>query len=983
MEPERWRDVERLYHQALEHAEGERGAFLLDVCAGDEALRQTVESLLSAHQETDAFLEIPALQLAARALAEGAPVREGEATLLAHLRAALADRYAIERKLGQGGMATVYLAQDLKHNRPVALKVFRPELAAPLVSDRFLREVRITARLNHPHILPLLDSGEADGFVYYTMPYVEGASLRDRLEREQQLPLDDAIQIAREVADALSYAHSHDFVHRDIKPENILLESGHAVVADFGIARAITAAGGDRLTEAGIAVGTPMYMSPEQGAGSEEVNGRSDLYSLGCVLYEMLAGHPPFTGRSAQEVLARHSMDAVPRITAARPTVPVAVERAIEAALAKSPADRFATANRFAHALGAGTQLPAGRGVVGWGRPLRRLALGATVVVGILGVVVVAAILARRHGAGDIGAGSSVVVMPFENRTAVTELDPLGTVVAEWVTQGLTELPFLTVLDTRGAQAAARRLGAAATPGAVRRETGAGVVVAGSYVLQGDSLQFQAQISSTTEGSILLSIAGVTAPRNQPMAGVEALRQRVLAAFASLHNKDVSGFQTVLAQPPVYAAYRDYVEGLEVYMATPSSDFAEAARRFQQAATLDPTFLTARIWTAQSGMLAGMYEMDEAWARRADSLISGLRLLRDHLAPFDRARLDFVVALRAGDILERYRATLRLVDAAPGSVDARREVALAALGALRPREALKRLEDLDLKSGLMRGWEGDYWYFTSSAHQLLGEHKEELASIRRARQFYPAEPFMLFDELRALAALGRIAEVDSMASAELPGSGHADLIAFAIAGELMAHGHPETAQRLARYASDHPGEPPPSEPVAAREWLYDHLALQASMGIPWCYVADRVRTGSVAQRARDEWVHSRTEIALLLGDAETATRRAAQLRDPDAHGPLLARILAAQGKVGAARAALEHWEARMLQALGTLRGLELDRASVLVRIGDIDRALKVLSEGIGRRAFPNSTTSWDGHAYPDLAPLFSDPRFQALIKPRG
>ena len=984
MKPERWPDVERLYHQALERAEGERGAFLQDACAGDAALRQAVESLLSAHQEAAAFLEIPALELAARALAEATPVREEEANLLARLRAALADRYAIERKLGQGGMATVYLAQDLKHNRPVALKVLRPELAATLGSDRFLREARITARLNHPHILPLLDSGAADGFVYYTMPYVEGESLRARLEREQQLPLDDAIQIAREVADALHYAHSHDFVHRDIKPENILLESGHAVVADFGIARAMTAAGGDRLTETGIAVGTPMYMSPEQGAGSQEVNGRSDLYSLGCVLYEMLAGHPPFSGRSAQEVLARHSMDAVPRITAARPTVPVAVERVILAALAKSPADRFATAQRFAEALGAGAPIPAGRAGSGWGSP-RRLALGAVVVVGIVGVVVGTAILARRHGAGDTETGSPVVVMPFENRTAVTELDPLGTVVAEWVTQGLTELPFLTVLDTHGAQAAARRLGAAATPEAVRRETGAGVVVAGSYVLLGDSLEFQAQISSTTAGSILLSIADVTAPRDQPMAGVEALRQRVLAAFASLHNKDVSRFQTVLAQPPLYAAYRDYVEGLELYMA---EDNAGAARRFQQAATLDSTFLTARIWTAQSGMLVGMYEMDETWAKRADSLISGLRLLRDRLAPFDRARLDFVVALRTGDVLERYRATLRLVDAAPGSIDARREVALSALSVLRPREALRRLdalrlEELDLKSEFMRGWEGDYAIYASDAHHLLGEYEEELAAVRQIRQFHPAAPFTLLYALRALAALGRIAEVDSMARAELPGSEHADLIAFSIAGELMAHGHPEAAQRLARSVSDHPGAPPPSEPVAAREWLNDHHALQATMGIPWGYLPDRLRTRSVAQRARDEWMYSRAELALLLGDAETAARRAAQLRDPDAYGTLLARILAAQGKVGAARAALDHWEARMVQALGSLHGLELDRASVLVRIGDLDRALKVLSEGIGLRSFPNSTTNWDGHAYPDLAPLSSDPRFQALIKPRG
>src|SRR5229473_2604463 len=215
-------------------------------------------------------------------------------------------------------MATVYLAEDLKHHRQVALKLLRPELAAPLFSDRFLREVRITARLNHPHILPLLDSGEAHGFVYYTMPYVEGESLRGRLEREQQLPLDDAIQIAREVADALSYAHSHDFVHRDIKPENILLESGHAVVADFGIARAITAAAGERVTETGIAVGSPAYMSPEQSVGEQALDGRTDIYSLGCVLYEMLAGEPPHTAPSAQAIFAKRLQAPPPRLSTVR-----------------------------------------------------------------------------------------------------------------------------------------------------------------------------------------------------------------------------------------------------------------------------------------------------------------------------------------------------------------------------------------------------------------------------------------------------------------------------------------------------------------------------------------------------------------------------------------------------------------------------------------------------------------------------------------
>src|SRR5438309_2654080 len=273
------------------------------------------------------------------------------AELLARLRGALADRYAIERELGHGGTATVYLAQDLKHGRAVAVKVLRPELAAALGAERFLREIEIAARLTHPHILPLHDSGEAKGFLYYVMPFVDGESLRDRLHREQQLPIDEAVRIAREVATALSHAHSHDVVHRDIKPENILLSGGEAVVADFGIARAIVAAGAETLTDTGLAVGKPGYRSPGQATGAEHLEGRSDVYSLGCVQYEMWAGHPPFLGTTAQEVLARHSLDAVPPLRTIRPELPPALERAVLKALAKSPADRFATAAAFSEAL--------------------------------------------------------------------------------------------------------------------------------------------------------------------------------------------------------------------------------------------------------------------------------------------------------------------------------------------------------------------------------------------------------------------------------------------------------------------------------------------------------------------------------------------------------------------------------------------------------------------------------------------------------
>ena len=277
-----------------------------------------------------------------------------DSSVLARLSAALTGRYTLERELGRGGMATVWLARDLKHDRPVALKVLRPEIAAALGPERFLREITLTAGLDHPHILPLLDSDEAAGFLYYAMPYVAGESLRQRLTREQSLPLDDALQITREVADALGYAHGRGIVHRDIKPENILLAGGHARVADFGIATALTAAAGDRLTATGIAVGTPAYMSPEQGAGSRELDGRSDLYSLGCVLYEMLGGETPYTGPTPQAILAKKLSAPLPRISVVRDAVPAAVEAALSRALARTPADRFHTAAEFVTALTTG-----------------------------------------------------------------------------------------------------------------------------------------------------------------------------------------------------------------------------------------------------------------------------------------------------------------------------------------------------------------------------------------------------------------------------------------------------------------------------------------------------------------------------------------------------------------------------------------------------------------------------------------------------
>jgi serine/threonine protein kinase len=267
------------------------------------------------------------------------------------LEAALSLRYDIERPLGEGGMAFVFLGKDVKHERQVAIKVLKPELAASLGAERFLREIQITAKLQHPNILPLYDSGEAEGLLYYIMPFVVGESLSDLIAREKQLGILDAVQITREVAEALGYAHSYGLIHRDIKPDNVMMSNGHAIVADFGIARAMSEAGADKLTQTGMAVGTPAYMSPEQAAGEADVDGRADIYSLGCVFYEMLVGQVPFTGPNAMAIMARHSMDSITAPSIMRQSIPPEVEDIIFRSMEKLPADRYRTATEMVEAL--------------------------------------------------------------------------------------------------------------------------------------------------------------------------------------------------------------------------------------------------------------------------------------------------------------------------------------------------------------------------------------------------------------------------------------------------------------------------------------------------------------------------------------------------------------------------------------------------------------------------------------------------------
>src|SRR2546422_5576867 len=434
-------------------------------------------------------------------------------------------------------MATVFLAADLKHHRSVAIKVLHPELATSLGVERFLREIGIAAGLTHPHILALYDSGHAGDLLYYVMPYIEGETLRGRLERERQLSIVDAVRIASEIADALAYAHSRGVVHRDIKPENIMFSAGSAVVADFGIARALTAATLDPLTASGVIVGTPAYMSPEQATSGRQLDGRSDVYSLGCVVYEMLTGSVPFTGPTAQAVMARHSVDVAPPIRTVRPTVPDALERAVLTALAKVQADRFATAAQFAGALAA-----------------------------------------RAEPTAEGAEGQSIAVLPFTNLSGDSEFEYFSDGIAEEIINALTQLPGLLVA-ARTSSFAFR--GPATDLAEVGSKLKVATVLEGSVRKAGNRLRISAQLVKVADGYHLWSER-----YDREMTDVFAIQDEIAQAIAAaLQLKLIS---KPVRHTPNFPAYEALLKARHHARTYVPEAHARAKEYCEQAIALDP-----------------------------------------------------------------------------------------------------------------------------------------------------------------------------------------------------------------------------------------------------------------------------------------------------------------------------------------------------------------------------------------------------------
>ena len=515
------------------------------------------------------------------------------------LRAALADRYRIERELGAGGMATVYLATDLKHDRQVAIKVLKPDLAAVLGAERFLAEIKTTANLRHPHILPLYDSGAVGrpSTLYYVMPFVEGESLRDRLERDKQLPIDEALQISREVADALGYAHSRGIVHRDIKPENILLENGHAVVADFGIARAISSAGGERITQTGMAVGTPLYMSPEQAAGSRDLDGRSDLYSLACVLYEMLAGDPPFTGATPAVITRQHMIAEAAPVTNKRPAVPDHIAGSLSRALAKDPADRFNPVAQFTQALTAIPAAPARSDAVPdrtAGSPRRRWPLLAGG--GVL-VLAAAGYLLTRSGSAGAAAGGvihSIAVMPLDNYSA----DSTQAYFAEGMTDELTtDLATISSLRVISRGSVMQYQGKNRPPSPeIAKALNVDAIVEGSVTRAGDKVRITAQLIDARADKHLWAQSF-----ERQSSDVLALQADLASAIAeAIKARITPAERTRLAAAPTIdpAAHDAYLRGRYFFARPNDENLEKAIAEFNRAVQLSPEFAPA--WSGLS-----------------------------------------------------------------------------------------------------------------------------------------------------------------------------------------------------------------------------------------------------------------------------------------------------------------------------------------------------------------------------------------------
>jgi eukaryotic-like serine/threonine-protein kinase len=891
----------------------------------------------------------------------GSPHPEARIDPLDRLREALKDRYAFERELGRGGMATVYLARDLRHDRPVALKVLHAELAASLGPERFLREIKLAARLQHPHILTVYDSGDAGGLLlWFTMPYVEGESLRDRLRRERQLPVADAVRLTREAALALDFAHRHGAVHRDIKPENILLVDGQALVADFGIARAL-GGGDDRLTETGMSIGTPAYMSPEQAAADKAVDSRSDIYSLGIVLYEMLAGETPFAAPTAQAMIARRMLEAPRPLREVRETVPDGVAQAVARALAKAPADRFATAAEFARALeqpAAGTaptipQTAAAPGSAPEPERLRKPRIAATALV--LGFLIGLGVLfawRRTHTGDDAGGSRLVAVLPFENLGDSSD-EYFADGVTDAVRGKLSRIPGLEVIA--GASSAEYKKTDKPLP-QIARELGVGYLVVAKirWAKAGDRTS-RVQVSPEL---VQIASGRPTTKWQQPL---DASLTDVFQVQADIAERVVQELGVALAdstrqqlaeQPTAnLAAYDLFLKGEAASLGSGRTDptsLREGIALYQQAVTIDPEFTLA--WAHLSRANTFLYVNSVAARAVAESA---------------RAAADRAVTLEPK--LAAAHVALGFYFSAIPRDNERAAGHYAEAQRLAPREA----------STLVA---------ISAIEQNRGRHEAAIRALREAQRLDPRSPAMARRLGSVLGALRRYDEADSALVRGIQLSPNNLSMVHTRALYQLARGDLEGARRTIR--TDGAGIDPKRLAIYVATYNDLHWVLTPEQ-------QSLVLEGRPADFDGDvgSWGLALAQIYAAHGDARRARAYAdsaragfaAQIAEAPDDGQTRALHGLSLAYLGRAAEAVREGE-RGVELLPIARSSQTGTyiqellARIYVMAGQPDKALDQLE---GLLAHPAVLSPGWLRIDPSFAPLRDHPRFKQLIQGQG
>jgi tetratricopeptide (TPR) repeat protein len=783
------------------------------------------------------------------------------------------------------------------------------------------------------------------------MPHIEGESLRDKLAKEGELPIPEAVRILRDVVEALKHAHHHNVVHRDIKPDNVLLAEDHALVTDFGVAKAISdATGAIGLTTEGVALGTPAYMSPEQASADPHIDHRADIYAVGVIAYELLTGRTPFAGATQQELLAAHVTQTPDPVTKYRESVPPALAALVMKCLEKKAADRWQTAEELlpqleALATPSGGLTPVGTVPVAAARRGWKVAAAAGAVAVILAVVLVVTLLPR--GSGVTLDPDRVLVAVLDNQTGDPSLDALGAMAGHWITQGLQKSGLVQVVPWLEAQQASQYVASEVDAGKVRNpvmalaeETGASTVIAGAYYRRGETVQYQVEVTDAARGRSLGALDPEIAPLDSPDDAVEALMQRVMGFLAISFDERISDQASSVVQPPSFEAYRAFDDGMAHYLRI---EHRQAIPYFRRAFALDTSFVTPLIYATLTNNNLGN------WAQ-SDSLVGIVDRFRDRLSDYDRHWLDYLKARVDGDNTEALLAMRRAAEIAPGS-KAVYNRAWIAIRLHRPREAVDALLSIEPERGPMRGYVA-YWNQLTIAYHQLGEHQRELEAAQRARQFYPNRLRVVVMEGRALAALGRLDGVQLLweEAAEHPGDNVSPPRALLdLVGQLCAYGPPDEAavalERTLRWFEQRPlGE---RSRFGHRLWHAQAL-----------YLARRWDEAEGAYQALAEQSPGNVQIQGALG--ALAARRG--------HREEAQRV----------SLQLENMDWPYLFGVHTF-----NRALIAAALGERDHAVALLREAYAQ-GHPNPRNGeWMGREAIDFESLRDYPPFQELMRPKG